>query len=45
MSVTATGRNLELARREAYQAVRKIGWGRREEYYRTDIGKPSATNE
>lgn len=45
LSVTATGRNLELARREAYQAVRKISWGRGEEYYRTDIGMPSETNE
>jgi phosphoribosylamine---glycine ligase len=40
LSVTAIGRNLEAAKKEAYRAVRKITWGKQEEYYRTDIGEP-----
>lgn len=44
LSVTATGQSLEAARKEAYGTVRKITWGKREEFYRTDIGVAPANS-
>lgn len=39
LGVTSTGEDLDAARKKVYDAVRLIGWGPGEEYYRTDIGK------
>lgn len=38
LSVTATGQDLDSARKKAYNTVRNLGWGHGEEHYRTDIG-------
>jgi phosphoribosylamine---glycine ligase len=38
LSVTATGRDIDSARKKAYKSVLKLGWGPGEEHYRTDIG-------
>ena len=39
LGVTASGQDLDAARKKAYDTVRSIWWGPGEEYYRTDIGK------
>jgi phosphoribosylamine--glycine ligase len=39
LGVTASGKDLDAARKKVYDTVRRIGWGPGEEYYRTDIGK------
>lgn len=39
LGVTASGQDLDSARKKAYDTVRSIWWGPGEEYYRTDIGK------
>jgi phosphoribosylamine--glycine ligase len=39
LGVTASGQDLDAARKEAYDTVQRIWWGPGEEYYRTDIGK------
>ena len=39
LCVTATGHNLDAARKIAYATIRKIRWGHEEEHYRRDIGK------
>jgi phosphoribosylamine--glycine ligase len=39
LGVTASGQDLDAARKKVYDTVRRIGWGPGEEYYRTDIGK------
>jgi phosphoribosylamine--glycine ligase len=41
LGVTATGQDLDSARKKVYDTVRRIGWGPGQEYYRTDIGKIS----
>jgi phosphoribosylamine--glycine ligase len=38
LSVTATGQDIDSARKKAYKTVLKLGWGPGEEHYRTDIG-------
>ena len=38
LGVTALGKDLTHARSEAYEAVKKIHWGKNREYYRKDIG-------
>jgi phosphoribosylamine--glycine ligase len=39
LGVTASGQDLDVARKKAYDTVRSIWWGPGKEYYRTDIGK------
>lgn len=39
LGVTASGQDLDVARKNAYDTVRSIWWGPGKEYYRTDIGK------
>jgi phosphoribosylamine---glycine ligase len=40
LCVSATGQNLDAARKKAYASIRRIRWGHEEEHYRRDIGKP-----
>jgi phosphoribosylamine--glycine ligase len=39
LAVTALGEDVRRARDNAYSAVRKIGWGDNDHYYRTDIAR------
>jgi phosphoribosylamine--glycine ligase len=39
LAVTALGEDVRRARDNAYSAVRKIGWGENDHYYRTDIAR------
>ena len=39
LAVTALGEDVRRARYNAYSAVRKIGWGENDHYYRTDIAR------
>lgn len=41
LGITATGQDLDVARKKVYDTVQRIGWGQGEQYYRTDIGKPT----
>lgn len=43
LCVSATGQNLDAARKKVYGTVRRINWGHGEEHYRRDIGKPSGS--
>lgn len=38
LGVTASGQDIDSARKNAYKTVLKLGWGPGEEHYRTDIG-------